>query len=179
MDDQELVLSGELHDLLEEPLRCDRARRVVRIVEEHEARFRERHRIDRIEVGHEAKRRVERQDDRLGAGEDRAARVDGIAGIRCERDVAGVEEREAEVVDALLGADRRDDLGLGVDLDAEAALVEAGERLAELGAPAVRRVLVGPGVGDGRLHRLDDVRIGGRVRIADAQRDHVDPGRLL
>src|SRR5690606_28384963 len=87
--------------------------------------------------------------------------------------------REAEVVDALLRADRRDDLALGVDLDAEAAVVEAREGLAELGAAAGRGVLVRAGVRDGPLHRLDDMRVGRLVRIADAERDHVNSLGLL
>ena len=135
--------------------------------------------VERVEVGHEAELRLQRQQHRLGAREQRAAGVDGVAGVGGEGDVARVEEGEAEVVDALLGADRRDHLGLGVDLDAEAAVVEAGERVAELLAAAVRGVLVRCRVGDGRLHRLDDVREGRRVGIADPEADHVDPGRLL
>ena len=68
---------------------------------------------------------------------------------------------------------------LGVDLDPEAALVEARERLAELLAAAVARVLVRAGVGDRLLHRVDDVRVGRRVGVADAEADHVDAGGAL
>ena len=115
----------------------------------------------------------------VGAGQDRAAGVDRVAGVGGERDAAGVEEGEAEVVDALLGADRRDHLGLGVDLDPEALAVEVGEGLAELGAAAVARVLLVAGLGDRLLHRLDDVRVGRLVGVADPEADHVDAGGAL
>ncbi len=48
------------------------------------------------------------------------------------------------------------DLALGVEFYGEAAAVEVCDGGAELGAPAVRRVLVGAGVRDGPLHGLDD-----------------------
>ena len=67
----------------------------------------------------------------------------------------------------------------GVDLDAEAAVVEVGEGLAEVLAAAVRRVLVRGRVGDRLLHRLDDVGVGRLVGIADPEADHVDAGGAL
>ena len=79
--------------------------------------------------------------------EERPARVDRVAGVRRQRDAVGVEEGEVQVEHALLRAERRDDLGLGVERDAEAALVEARVRLAQLRSAAVRRVLVRAGVG--------------------------------
>ena len=59
--------------------------------------------------------------------------VDRVARRRDERGVAGLDERPHEVDEPLLRAHRRDDLGLGVELDAEAAAVEVGARRAELG----------------------------------------------
>ena len=58
-------------------------------------------------------------------------------------------------------------------------VVEVGEGLAELLAAAVARVLLGAGVGDRLLHRLDDVRVGRLVGVADAEADHVDAGGAL
>ena len=49
----------------------------------------------------------------LGAGDDGAEDVDGIAGIGDGDGVLVVEHGEAEVRDALLGADGDDGLGLG------------------------------------------------------------------
>ena len=68
---------------------------------------------------------------------------------------------------------------VGVDLDPEAAVVEVGEGLAELVAAAVARVLVVGRVGDRLLHRLDDVRVGRLVGVADPEADHVDAGGAL
>ena len=56
-----------------------------------------------------------------------------------------------------------------VELDAEAAPVEAGDRLAELLAAAVGRVGVRRRVGDRALHRLDDRPEGRHVGVADAR----------
>ena len=179
MDDEDVVLAGERDDQLEEALGDDRAGRVVGVVEEHQARLRRGIRRHGAEVGGEAQLGQQRQQLRLRPGEHRPAGVDGVAGVGGERDVAGVEEGEAEVVDALLGADRRDHLALGVDLDPEAAVVELGEGLAELGASAVARVLLVGRVGDRLLHRLDDVRVGRLVGVADAEADHVDAGGAL
>ena len=125
--------------------------------------------------------RQQRQQEGLGAGQHGPGGVDRVAGVGCERHVAGVEEGEAEVVDALLGADRGDHLVHGVDLDAEALQVEVREGLAELGPAAVGGVLVRARVADRLAHRLDDVAEGGRVGVADAEADHVDPllGLLL
>ena len=63
----------------------------------------------------------------------------------------------------------------GVDLDAEALQVEVGEGLAELRPAAVGGVLVRARVADRLAHRLDDVAEGGRVGVADAEADHLDP----
>ena len=68
---------------------------------------------------------------------------------------------------------------LGVELDAEAARVEVADRLAELLAAAVGRVLVRVGLGHGVLHRLDDRGGRGTVGVADAEADHVDAGGAL
>ena len=59
--------------------------------------------------------------DDVGAGDDRAVDVDGIAGVGHEHGVARVENGEAEVGDALLGADGDDGLGVGVEVDVVAA----------------------------------------------------------
>ena len=73
----------------------------------------------------------------LAADEQRPARVHRVAGVRRERDVTGIEEREVEVEDALLGADRRHHLGIGVEAHVEPAGVERGDGLAKLRASAV------------------------------------------
>ena len=68
---------------------------------------------------------------------------------------------------------------LGVELDVEAPLVEVAHGGAEVLASAVGRVVVGFGLGHGLLHRLDDQRRRRPVGVADAEADHVHPGRAL
>ena len=81
MDDEDLVLARQLDDPLEEPVGNDRARRIVRVVDEHQARPGEVAGRKLVEVGREAKLRLERQQDRLRAGKQRPAGIDGIAGV--------------------------------------------------------------------------------------------------
>ena len=71
--------------------------------------------------------------------------------------------------DALLAAEQRQHLGIGVEFDAEPALVERGHRLAETGSAAIRGVLMG--VGQRHLPLgLDDDGVGrGQVGITDAE----------
>ena len=164
----------ELDRSLEQPVGDGRAGRVVRVVDEHQLRPLEHVGRDRRQVRGEAEFGLEAHQIRLAAGHQRTARVDRVAGVRRQRHVAWIEEREAEVEDALLGPDRRHHLGLGVERDPEPPLVERRDRLAELGAAAVGRVLVGGGVGDGPLGGGDDRRIRRHVRIADPEADHVD-----
>ena len=132
-----------------------------------------------LEVGREAVLGQQRHQHRVGAGHQRPARVDGVPRIGAQRGVARVEEREVEVEDALLRADRRHDLGVRIELDVEAAHVEVRDGLAEVRAAAVGGVLVRLGLGDRLLHRVDDDRRRRAVGVADAQRDDVDALRAL
>jgi hypothetical protein len=79
------------------------------------------------------------------------------------------------VRDSLLAAEHGDDLGLRVDGDAEPIRVEGRDGFAERGEPAVRRVLVRGRLRDRALQRLDDRRRRRQVRVADPERDDVDP----
>ena len=137
MDDEDLVLAASSTTRSKKPVRDDRAGRVVRVVDEEQPRRLELLGRDRVEVGGEAE--LGRSGSRygLGAGQHRASGVDRVAGVGGQGDVARVEEGEAEVVDALLGPDRGDDLVDRVDLDSEALQVEVGERLRNSGAAAI------------------------------------------
>ena len=57
---------------------------------------------------------------RRAVGQHGAGRIDRIPGVGGQGDVARVQQDEADVGDALLGAEQRDDLLAGVQLDAEA-----------------------------------------------------------
>ena len=74
---------------------------------------------------------VEGDADDVGAGDDGAVDVDGVAGVGDEDGVARVEDGEAEVGDAFLGADGDDGFGLGVEIDVVAALVPVADGLAQ------------------------------------------------
>src|SRR5207344_2451343 len=81
--------------------------------------------------------------------------------------------------DPLLRADHRHDLGLGVELDAEPAAVPRRHRPTELGRAVVARIPVRRGIEHRLAHRLDDVLGRRQVRVAHAERDHVDTLRTL
>ena len=88
----------------------------------------------------------------------------------------GPKQHPHEVGEALLGADRGDDLALGVEVDVEPALVQVGERLAQLGDAAAGRVAMVAGVVR-RLRQLLDGQVGRRdVGVAEAEVDDVEPG---
>ena len=65
----------------------------------------------------------------------------------------GLEQHPHQVGEALLGPDGVDDLGLGVEVDAEAAQVEVGDGLAQLGDAPAGRVAVVAAV----VHRLAEL----------------------
>ena len=137
MDDQHVVLARQLDGALEHTLRRDGARRVVGVVDEHQPGALPVRRCDGLEIRRERGVGPQRHQHRLRARQHRPARIDGVARIRGERHALGVEKGEVEVEDALLGTERGHDLGLGVELDAEAGRVEARDGLSELGSPAV------------------------------------------
>ena len=116
----------------------------------------------------------------VGSGDDRAVDVDRIAWIRNQDRIAAVQGGEHQVGQALLGADRDDRLGIGIDPDLEPVLVPVGNRAAQPGDSLGHRIAVGilP------LYRfdqlVDDVPGRGAVRIAHAHVDDVlatAPGR--
>ena len=74
---------------------------------------------------------VDRHADDVRAGDHRAVDVDRVAGVGHQHRVARVENGEAEVRDALLGADGDDGLGVGVEIDVVARLVPVADGLAQ------------------------------------------------
>src|SRR5581483_124844 len=83
--------------------------------------------------------------------------------------------RERE--DRLLRAERRHDLGVRVDGDAEAPADPARDRLSQLRQP--RGARVGRALPDRRLERLADEARRRLPGVADAEVDHVAPGAPL
>src|SRR5207249_9101804 len=132
----------ERDGLFEETGGGDRAGRVVRVVDEHEARAVELVCRDRAEVWCKPAFGQERKEDGLGVREQWPPGVDGVARIAGERDIVRIEEREVDVIDAFLAAKRGQHLRVGIERDAEAPLVKARDCLTECWPSPVRRILV-------------------------------------
>jgi len=77
--------------------------------------------------------------------------MDRIARIRAKHDVAGRGDGLRHIGEALLGAQRRDDLGFRIELHTEAPCVIGGLGLAQAGNAARRGVAVGPWLAQGFL----------------------------
>ena len=111
------------------------------------------------------------------ARHDEAELVDGIGGVGHQDHVAGRGDGLRHIGEAFLGAERGDDLGLGVELHAKAARVIGALRPAQPLDAARRRIAVGAGI----AHRLDqllhDMRRGRHVGIAHAEIDDVVASR--
>ena len=100
----------------------------------------------------------------------------GYDGLGTERGVARAEQHPHQVREALLGADGAAHLGVGVELDAELALVEVGDGQPQLRDAPARRVAVVARVAH-RLDQLVDGDVGRRdVGVAEAEVDDVVPG---
>ena len=111
--------------------------------------------------------------DDVGAGDDRAVDVDGVAGVGDDDGVARVEDGEAEVGDALLGADGDDGLGVGIEIDVVAGLVPVGDGAAQAGQAAGDGIAMGGGLLRGLDELVDDVLGRGSVGVAHAEVDDV------
>ena len=167
-------LDDEMADLLEEAVGNDCSGGIVRIVEEEQPGALGGLGVNRLEIGGESELFLQGKQHCFGAGENRATGVNRVTGIGSQGDVTRIEEGETEVVDAFLGADRRNHFVLGIDLDPEPPAVEVGKGAAELfAAPVARVVLVAP-VGHRILHRADHMRVGRMIGVTDSKTDHID-----
>ncbi len=147
--------------------------RVRRIAEHQRDRLRGRmdHRaLERIE---EVRARLARHRADGAAGHEEAEGVDRVARVRHQHEVAGRRDGLRHVGEAFLGAERGDDLLLGIELHAEAAAVIGRLRLAQARDAARGRIAVGARLADGLLQLVDDVLRRRQVRIAHAEIDDV------
>ena len=83
------------------------------------------------------------------------------------------------MADSILGAERGQDLGVGVELHARALPVPARDRFAQLAEAEVRRIAMVGRVRRGLLKHADDPPGRRQVRVADTKRDDVHAGFLL
>ena len=172
--EQHLVLAREVDHALHE-LEVDAGGgRVVRERQHDDARPRPRV-LPRLEqVVEEVLLRSEPHVAHLGAGEDRAPDVDRVRRARHQRGVARAEQHPHQVREALLGADGVAHLRVGVEVDAELALVEVGDGHPQLRDAPAGRVAVVARVAH-RFDQLVDRDVGRRhVGIAEAEVDDVD-----
>ena len=170
--EHELPLARQVDQPLHQLGRRDGGRRVVRERDDHDARGGLR-RVDRLLDPREQVVLVQARVDDGGAGEPRRDQVDRVARARHDRAVAGLEQHPHQVRQALLRADRRDDVHVGIELDAELRPVALADRLAEVGQPAARRVAVVHRLGGGLRELLDGDVGRGDVGVAEAEVDHV------
>ena len=110
----------------------------------------------------------------IGTGEERTVDVDRITRTRDDGSVATIEKHPHEVAEAFLRSDGVGDLGLDVEVDVPLALVEIGDRLAQLGKSPRHRVPMIAG-DTGRLTEfLDGDRRRRDVGVAESEVDDVD-----
>src|SRR5215204_6497825 len=174
VDENQVVRPRELDGALEGPLRKDRARGVVRVVEVEQIGSPDHIVGNRLEIREELVLRRQRQIVDVGAREDRARRVRRVPGRRAQRHLARVKACHRDVPDRLLAPQRRHDLRRRIELDAEAVAVEGRRRLTHLVGAVVRRILVGGGVSERFCRGLNDCRGRRHVGIADREADDVD-----
>ena len=174
MHGDHLALAAEVDDPLHELDVDARACRVVRERDHEHARLGPAdvpglvQALERVDAGRH------RDLPEVGAGEERPVDVDRIARARHDRGVALLQQRPHQVREALLRADRVRDLGLRVELDAEAAQIQRRDGLAHLRDAARERVAMVAGQSR-RLGELLHRDLGrGDVWIAEAEIDDVD-----
>ncbi len=150
-----------------------RGRGVVRERRDDHARPRPRLLVRAVQVLHEVLVGTHAHVVHARAGEDRAPDVNRVRRRRDERGVAGADEREHQVREALLRTDGGTHLGLEVERHAELALVERGDGFAQLGNALAGRVPVVTRVAD-RLDELLDGHVGRRqVGVAEREVDDI------
>jgi hypothetical protein len=116
---------------------------------------------------------LDRRRDDIRTGQAWRDQMDRVARRGRDDGVARPGQHPEQMREALLGADRADDLRLGVERDAEAALVELADRRAQLRDAAARRVPVVCRPGR-RLAQLRDGDVRRRdVGVAEAEVDDV------
>ncbi len=163
------MLQGQLGERLDLAVGALGAGGVVKVVEDEQLRAWRDGRLDRFEVEQEVRLAG---DEAVGLGH--AAQeldlrfVDGEARVRVEHFVAGVHQREQELLDDRLAAGLHGDV-LGTIGDAAVGGGDVvGQRLTQLGDAAVGAV---PrlAVGQSPVGRLDDVRRRTEVHVAEME----------
>ena len=151
----------------------DAGGRICRIAGDHRDRLRDRMQQRALERREEFRIGLRRHRADHAARHQEAEGVDRIARIGHEHDIAGRGDRLRDIGEAFLGAERRDDLGVGIELHAETARVIAGLGAAQPGNALGGRIAVGARLAERLLQLLDDMRRRRQVRIAHAEIDDI------
>ncbi len=173
VDEVEAVLAGELDEAREKGQLDALGGRVRREVDDQRLGARG-HAWDQVfELREEGLLVVDGDADDVGSRNDGAVDVDGVAGVGDQDGVARVEDGEAEMGDALFGADGDDGLAVGVEIDVVAGLVPVADGLAQAGDALGDGVAMGDGLLRGLNHLVNDVFGRGAVGVAHAEVDDV------
>ena len=174
VDDDDAVTPAKLDQTSKQLDRGVGAGRHVGVVDPHEFDAVERQRLELIEVGLPPVLLVEVVGEDFGLGQPAHRAVSGVAGVGYQHPVAGVEEGEADVQDALFRADERLNFALGVEFYAIPAGIPVGKSLPQFGNAHVGLVAVGVGAPALGAERLDGIGVGRPVGAPDAQADDVE-----
>ena len=173
IDNEDSVPTAEIGDLRVKFLRRAGTRGHARIVGPHHFHAGEVHRLQGVKIRHPALFGHEVILDHFRFGNPGGRRIGGIARIRDQHLVAGVEEGERDQEDTLLGTRQGLDFGSRIQRHAIVAGVPVGEGLAKFGKAHVALVAM-----DTVLHgRLRDDLQGGPGRSSVGGTDsEVDDG---
>ena len=133
---------------------------------------------DGIQIHQEIALRPQGQPQGFSPRQDDPAHIGGVARIRDQRSVAGIQEGQGEVGDALFGADQWQDLAHRVQLHAEAGKHPGLNRAAEWYMPTLEPVPGHMGIQRRRAEGFDHLRRRRELRIARTQVDDVHPSVL-
>jgi hypothetical protein len=134
-------------------------------------------RIARSSGGKERIVRLDRDRADHAAGHQEAESMDRIGRVRAQDHVAGRGDRLRHIGKALLGAERRNNLGIRVQLDAETAGIIGGLRAAKARNALGGRIAVGARVLHDLAQFIDHRLRRRKIRIAHAEIDDISSTR--
>ncbi len=171
MYDQYVVTGSEVDDPLEQLPRRSLSRRHVGVVDKHHLHAFQPGALDRFKVRIEIRLLVECVSDHLSARQTHGRRVGRVAGIGHQHLVARIQERHADVHDALFRADQRQHLRVVVQFGAVPLPIPVGKGLAQNGFALVGHVFVHVGALCFLRESFDNRGVGRQVGTAHGQFD--------
>ena len=117
--------------------------------------------------------RPQRKPADLSASQQNASGIGGVANIRHQGQITRIQDRQAQVNDAFLRAKQRQHLGIRVEHDTEAPVIEVCNRLPETGSLCKTGIPMFVWPLDGLNQRVNHGRRGHTIRAADVQANYV------